>query len=326
MIGDSAVSAVVLESIDTSFYTTRSEYSIMKTQDKKIFRFKRGKLMPLLVLIGLAMLSFYTIQFRNDWVFGIKDTFLNKREGIELETVSYGNDQLANIELDELFSDSSEVKITNCLSLVNKKHKIDNTLEFNLVSFRDTSLLLDENVIGDLENLLQAVKQDTDEKVYIMSTYRTAEEQEMIYKQNPRVATPVNTSEHQTGLALDIYVYKKAQREFIDTDAGKWIHHNAWQHGFIIRYPFLKKHITGIGYEPWHIRYVGKPHGEIIYKNGWTLEEYINFLEEDTFYSVNGYVISRQSPRNGRLKIPMDLEDITLSSDNTGCYIITGKN
>lgn len=279
-----------------------------------------------MALIGVAIFSFYTIRFRNDWMFGLKDTFLNKKEGIELEIIDYNSKQWNSLPLEELLDGDNNIKITNSLSLINKKHKIDDASDYKLTNFRDTSLLLDEDVIGDLEGLLQAVNHDTNEEVYIMSTYRTAEDQERIYKQDPKVATPVNTSEHQTGLALDLYVYQKAQREFIDTKAGKWIHHNGWQHGFIIRYPFLKKHITKIGYEPWHIRYVGKPHAEIIYKNRLTFEEYIYSLEEGVFYTINDYVISRQNPKNGKLKIPTDIEAICISPDNTGFYIITGKN
>ena len=291
----------------------------------KISKFRFWKMATFLVITLIPMFIFYTVNYRDDWMFGLMDTLFHERERIQLETLDYHSLDIESIHLEELLSHSSNVKATNTLLLINKKHKIDNELVLNLINFRDTSLLVDEDIIEDLENLLHDVKQNANEKVYIASTYRTAEEQKRIYDENPRIATPVNTSEHQSGLALDLYVSKKAQREFIDTDAGKWIHHNSWKHGFIIRYPFLKKHITGIGYEPWHIRYVGKPHAEIIYKKGWTLEEYIYSLEEDVFYTVNGYVISRQSPRNGKLDIPKGLDDIQLSPDNTGFYIITGK-
>ncbi len=296
----------------------------METQ-QKISKFKLWKITIFLAITFIPMFIFYAINYRNDWIFGLIDTFFHEREDIHLKILDYHSQDIESIHLEELLSRSSNVKATNSLLLINKKHKIDDDSVFNLVNFRDTSLLIDENIINDLDSLLHDVKQNTNEKVYIASIYRTADEQERIYRQNPRIAAPVNASEHQTGLALDLYVNKKAQREFIDTDAGKWIHLNSWKHGFIIRYPFLKKHITGIGYEPWHIRYVGKPHAEIIYKNRWTLEEYIYSLEEDVFYSVNGYVISRQSPRNGKLDIPKRLDDIQLSPDNTGFYIIAGK-
>ncbi|NLI60153.1 MAG: M15 family metallopeptidase [Clostridiales bacterium] len=296
----------------------------MRTQNTQ-YRVKPLKIAIFLAFTATLIFSFYTISFRNDWMFGFKDTFFHKRDSIHLKSLDYHGQDIKSIPLEELLSPSTNITGTTSLFLINKKHKIDDKSLFNLINFRDTSFLLDENVIDDLENLLDDVRQNTGEKVYIMSTYRTAEDQESIYEENPRIAAPVNASEHQTGLALDLYVSKKAQREFIDTDAGKWIHHNGWKHGFIIRYPFLKKHVTGIGYEPWHIRYVGKPHAEIIYKNRWTLEEYVYSLEEDVFYTINGYVISRQCPRNGKLDIPKELDDIELSPDNTGFYIITGK-
>ena len=47
---------------------------------------------------------------------------------------------------------------------------------------------------------------------------------------------------------------------------GKWVAENVWKHGFVLRYPKNKSHITGIQYEPWHIRYVGLPHSAIMQK------------------------------------------------------------
>ena len=44
--------------------------------------------------------------------------------------------------------------------------------------------------------------------------------------------------------------------------------------GFVLRYPAGKEHITGIGHEPWHFRYVGRPHAGEMALCGLTLEEY----------------------------------------------------
>ena len=98
---------------------------------------------------------------------------------------------------------------------------------------------------------------------------------------------------------------------------------NCGDFGFIIRYPAGKENITGFNYEPWHIRYVGMPHSKIITEGGITLEEYIDSLEIDNWYSYNNYLISRQNPDN--LKIPSTYKnnDIKVSPDNTGYYIIT---
>ena len=53
---------------------------------------------------------------------------------------------------------------------------------------------------------------------------------------------------------------------------------NSWKYGFILRYPDGKSDMTGICYEPWHYRYVGKEAAEEIYKQGICLEEYLTDL------------------------------------------------
>jgi D-alanyl-D-alanine carboxypeptidase len=50
---------------------------------------------------------------------------------------------------------------------------------------------------------------------------------------------------------------------------------NSWRYGWILRYPTEKSDVTGIIYEPWHYRYVGKEAAEEIYHQGICLEEYL---------------------------------------------------
>ena len=54
-----------------------------------------------------------------------------------------------------------------------------------------------------------------------------------------------------------------------------WLAENAWQYGFILRYPEDKTDITGTIYEPWHYRYVGREAAAEIYASGLCLEEYL---------------------------------------------------
>lgn len=90
-------------------------------------------------------------------------------------------------------------------------------------------------------------------------------------------------SEHQTGLAADFCSpdWDDTQDDFYRTEQGKWLCGNAHRYGFILRYPRMKEHITGISYEPWHYRYVGLPHSEIIRSRGLTLEEYLYYYRFD---------------------------------------------
>ncbi|XGY95699.1 D-alanyl-D-alanine carboxypeptidase family protein [Bacillus sp. RS11] len=85
------------------------------------------------------------------------------------------------------------------------------------------------------------------------------------------------TSEHETGLAIDVTGGNgkcAAQDCFGGTKEAKWLKSHAADYGFIIRYPQGKESITGYQYEPWHLRYVGKSIAQTIMGKGITLEEY----------------------------------------------------
>ena len=97
------------------------------------------------------------------------------------------------------------------------------------------------------------------------------------------VAVP-GTSEHETGMALDIvsYSYQLLNEQQENTAEQKWFMEHCWEYGFILRYPKDKTEVTGIGYEPWHYRYVGREHAAKLYESGLCLEEYITALEDPT--------------------------------------------
>ena len=132
----------------------------------------------------------------------------------------------------------------------------------------------------------------------VCSAYRTHEQQDKLYQNRiaryrragyaddravelagQSVAIP-GTSEHQLGLALDIvddnnWALDETQA---NTPTQKWLLENSWRYGWILRYPNEKSEITGIIYEPWHYRYVGKTIAKEIYESGLCLEEYLQML------------------------------------------------
>ncbi|MBR4016621.1 MAG: D-alanyl-D-alanine carboxypeptidase family protein [Oscillospiraceae bacterium] len=93
------------------------------------------------------------------------------------------------------------------------------------------------------------------------------------------VAVP-GTSEHELGLAVDLadssYPYLDEAQE--NTAAQKWLMEHCWEYGFILRYPNHKSEKTGIIYEPWHYRYVGKELAKELQTSGLCLEEYLESL------------------------------------------------
>lgn len=109
-----------------------------------------------------------------------------------------------------------------------------------------------------------------------VSGYRSYERQKKLYTGSPYVAPP-GTSEHQSGLALDVscpQIHMELTEEFAQTPEGIWLASHAPLYGFILRYPANKEHITKVPYEPWHIRYVTKPLAAYLTLTGMTLEEY----------------------------------------------------
>ncbi len=120
------------------------------------------------------------------------------------------------------------------------------------------------------------------------SGYRSYRTQVMLYdanvrvygeKEASRISARPGTSEHQSGLAMDIsspVVNYQLVQEFGETAEGIWVEKNAHRFGFIIRYPRDKEHITGYSYEPWHLRWVGPELAAEIYSKDFCLEEYFS--------------------------------------------------
>ena len=100
------------------------------------------------------------------------------------------------------------------------------------------------------------------------------------------VATP-GYSEHHTGLALDLYLIIDGVDVVENEDMIRYpeiwqvIHSRLADHGFILRYLEGKEHITGYGYEPWHIRYVDDVDiAKEIMNSGVTLEGWLGAVNE----------------------------------------------
>lgn len=134
-----------------------------------------------------------------------------------------------------------------------------------------------------LEALFAAAKAEEIE-LYVGSAYRAYRNQEVIYYNRVKqlgyddgYSQMAGASEHQTGLAVDVVSgdYKRVfEVEFGETREGVWLRENCARFGFILRYPQDKEDITGIRYEPWHLRYVGEEAAAYIMDNGLTLEEF----------------------------------------------------
>lgn len=176
------------------------------------------------------------------------------------------------------------------LMVVNSNYRVPENYETEFVTL-SCGEKVDKKIYPDLQAMFDdALKDGVD--LAVRSGYRSEEEQKTLFinkiaefrsnglKKNEAkekalqwVAFP-GTSEHQLGFAVDI----NAENSTIDEKAYIWLSENAHIYGFILRYPEDKSEITGISYEPWHFRYVGKSHAKKIYEQGLCLEEYVELI------------------------------------------------
>ena len=183
-------------------------------------------------------------------------------------------DTRSGAELDRAYT-------VNGIIVVSKKHRISKRYKRKDPARHG----LESEVAAALKKLTAAAKADgVTVKVY--SAYRSYAEQDKLLKAkiveygNEKLARRYNAepgkSEHQTGLAVDLWdgvTWGLAVRR---TKAGKWLWKHAREYGFILRYPPGKEKITGYAYEPWHFRYIGVKHSKKFKANSkLTLEEYL---------------------------------------------------
>jgi D-alanyl-D-alanine carboxypeptidase len=122
--------------------------------------------------------------------------------------------------------------------------------------------------------------------LYAHSGYRSYQTQKTMYynrleqnggKDDGVVALP-GASDHQTGLGIDViskeWIGKKFNPDFADTPEAQWMHDHCAEFGYVIRYPMDKGDITGIIFEPWHLRYVGVEAAAYIMGKSMVLEEF----------------------------------------------------
>lgn len=170
--------------------------------------------------------------------------------------------------------------------LINKVNEIPKDYKpKDLVKVIDSSQMLRKEAANAYKKFYQAAKKRNIE-IYSISGYRTNKTQTLYWNNQCKVhgeeyasqysAYPLR-SEHQLGLALDISYKTSGDRlseSVEDSDIGKFIVSDGYKYGFILRYPKDKVSITNYGYEPWHIRYVGKDLALELHNKGITLDEY----------------------------------------------------
>lgn len=182
------------------------------------------------------------------------------------------------------------------LVLINPTHAIEKELDIEFDEVQGYKF--DKRIAGKVRELIAAAKEDGI-SLAIVSGYRTMDRSRLLY--NNKIAeyknmgydeasakveaakwvAPPGTSEHHSGLAMDIVSadyytkYSDLVEAFENDKEAIWLKDNCARFGFILRFPKDKTEITGINFEPWHFRYVGEEHAKKIMEQGLCLEEYL---------------------------------------------------
>ena len=190
--------------------------------------------------------------------------------------------------------------------LVNKEHLLssdyvpenlvitDNN-ENNFHDYKDPNFkpMISADILPYFEAMQKAAEALGLRKIIVDSGYRPYEYQQVIFdksvaekglEETLRLVSLPGSSEHQTGLAIDIaymdngvYIEKTSD---VDPEI-MWLKENAHKFGFILRYPEGKEDVTNIQYERWHYRFVGVEMATILYAEGITLDEYYERVEQE---------------------------------------------
>ena len=270
----------------------------------------------------LGALGYYAAHKRADRIF-----IWYEKSGLGLDAVEMprADAKTVKVSLAQLQEDE-RITFDQSMMLINTVYTLEDDFTAQIGEYKQTGVYMNTCMLQAYAALSAAVTQNQDTKLYVSSHVRTAEKQALLYAQDPETATLPGASEHQSGLCVDVYVAGYAGDGFIKSPAGRYVNRHAWEYGFIVRYPVYGEEQTGIRYEPWHIRYVGAPHAEIIHQNRMTLEDYVLGMEVDCWYEVRDYRICRQAvDENGCLQLPTSFASAVISPDNTGYYIVTVK-
>lgn len=192
-----------------------------------------------------------------------------------------------------IFQQETENRITDWrLTLVNQENALPIDFEPELTPI-DGIREFDIRAMGELKQMLEAMKNDGITNIWVQSGYRSVEHQKELFEHKIKeyeaqgktheeaekiVLRTINkpgTSEHNLGLAVD---FNYVDYSFDETQGFHWLEENAQNYGFILRYQKEKEEITKVDYEPWHWRYVGQEHAIKIKELGMCLEEYVEYL------------------------------------------------
>ena len=231
----------------------------------------------ILAIFGVTSMIIHKIASNNE----IEEA---RKAAEEAERVQQEEEARAQEKLDKI----AEEKYQWYLLLVNEWNAMPDDFDIETAEV-EGGYEVDARVKDALKEMLSDCR-EAGYSPQIISSFRTRSTQQWLYDHTANksdTAIPGH-SEHECGLAADIIDSSSAGwsdpliEKQQDLPAQQWLMEHCQDYGFILRYPKDKEDVTGIIYEPWHYRYVGKEHAANIMSNGICLEEYLRDM--GTYY------------------------------------------
>ena len=292
---------IVITIISVFSFNKYKEYKYHQTNEYKLISIRYTKSEAKKIekeLTDKQVKAIIKAAYRDEFILSIikEKYFLNKN--LEKYTVYHKSNEatsltdvvaIINVGADEDWyyhpnkADTSkkELVLVNKFNLLDETYSPDDIVPFDQ-KYRYGEVSATKEVYEAFKRMYDKAKLDN---ITLLATsgYRTYARQDELYKEirniNGKIyadsfAARAGASEHETGLALDIFTYQATTEDFEKTDTYKWLDAHAADFGFILRYPNEKKYLTGYSPESWHFRYVGEKTAKKVKSLGITYDEY----------------------------------------------------
>jgi len=256
------------------------------------------------------------------------------------------NDNTINANYDYITVSSEEIHKGN-LILVNNTFAYEIGEPEDLVSVyekktnnyavKDTIVSLKPEVITALNEMTDAFfAEKNNQDLMVISGFRSKEYQQKLYDEDlAQTETTVSTfvaipghSEHHTGYAVDFGIRPKDGNypKYDGKGDFVWVSENCYKFGFIVRYNVEKASLTGIADEPWHFRYVGKPHAFLMNEKKLCYEEYVDYIKTFKFGEKHLEVTTEDNKTYEIYYVPAEETTTKIPFPKYGEYEISGNN
>lgn len=226
----------------------------------------------------------------------IRNLAVSEREEQKQNAEKLHNDETA--QRAELTAAMLERDRQELLALVNPWNEVAEDFQPRVVEIGD-SKQIDERAYSALKNMVADCKAAGCRAVPL-SAFRTREYQQGLYENKiqrlifdgsspdsapyeaAREVAPPGTSEHELGLAVDIVDNDNPELDLTQewTPTSRWLAQHCIEYGFILRYPDGTTDTTGIVYEPWHYRFIGREAAKAYIESGCaTFEDFLNSIK-----------------------------------------------